>query len=163
MINRNILADPAPNTKVVGLGTGTRRVVEDMSVRVRCELTRTGIMPMPDITWLLFQGDTSVEIENDGTKYTIMGDADESELTIMNFMASDEGRYRCTAENIVGSDTADVMLRLCPADSMQPGPCPRNNSFVIELEQENPDDLCPYCAIFETTDFGPVSYPNLLF
>jgi uncharacterized Zn-binding protein involved in type VI secretion len=155
VINRNILADPAPNTKVVGLGTGTRRVVEDMSVRVRCELTRTGIMPMPDITWLLFQGDTSVEIENDGTKYTIMGDADESELTIMNFMASDEGRYRCTAENIVGSDTADVMLRLCPADSMQPGPCPRNNSFVIELEQENPDDLCPYCAIFETTDFGP--------
>ena len=167
MINRGELPENATTgSKGVAVGTAQTRVISSgTNVVIRCALMST-TMPASTITWSRFPAGTSGEeiIMDDGSKFIIETAGRESELTIAAFDADDVGTYRCTAENTVGFDSADVRLSLCPADAI---PCPSPGLpgfFDIQLEvTEGLSDTCPYCVVWRTTDFGPVSCSNNIY
>ena len=131
------------------------------SVDMRCSINAT--MPASTLKWFVDTGDGDTEISSAlNPKYMLSGTGTILELSISNFAAGEVGCYSCSAENTVGMDNARVCLRLCPDDSGT-APCPPNNfnndTFVVSLPQEVPEDLCPFCAFYFTSPFGPVCYP----
>lgn len=160
VINPGVLPDnTTAGAKGVAVGTGQTRVISGgTDVVILCELKST-TMPASTISWSRFTS-TGIreEIIDDDSKFDIVSTGRQSELTIAVFDTTDVATYRCTAQNTVGSDTADVRLSLCPADAL---PCTQPISpdyFNIALEvTEGLSDTCPYCATWSTGEFGPVS------
>ena len=159
MIMQGVLPDPFPGQKGVAIGTGQTCVVSSgTNVNIRCELV-SATMPPSTISWVKVSGGVREPISDDGSKFIITSNDRESELVISAFDNNDVGTYHCIAENSVGSDTALVRLDLCPPEA-QPCPLDADPSFFNVSVQitEGLNDTCVYCATWQVTDYGPVSW-----
>ena len=98
-------------------------------------------------------------ISDDGSKFIITSNDRESELVISAFDNNDVGTYHCIAANSAGNDTALVRLDLCPPEAL---PCPLDadpSFFNVSVQiTEGLNDTCTYCATWQVTDYGPVSW-----
>ena len=157
VIRGGVLPDQTPGQKGVAVGGPTRVISSNTNVNIRCELV-SATMPPSAISWVKVSGGVREPISDDGSKFIITSNDRESELVISAFDNNDVGTYHCIAANSVGSDAALVRLDLCPPESRA---CPANatNAFNLPVEfTEGLNDTCVYCAIWQVTDYGPVSW-----
>ena len=157
VIRGGVLPDQTPGQKGVAVGGPTRVISSGTNVNIRCELV-SATMPESAISWVKVSGGVREPISDDGSKFIITSNDRESELVISAFDNNDVGTYHCIAANSVGSDTALVRLDLCPPESRA---CPANetNAFNLPVEfTEGLNDTCVYCATWQMTGYGPVSW-----
>ena len=142
--------------KRLSFGSGVNRViVAGTEVAIRCQIDAT--MPPSTLKWSVDTGDGDVEISSAlNPKYTLSDLGTVLDLAISNFGIGEVGCYSCNSENNVGMDNARVCLNLCPDDSST-APCNVSaDQFMISLPQEHPEDLCPFCAFYFISPYGPV-------
>ena len=159
MIKRGVLPDQTPGQKGVAVGIRQTRVLASgTKVNIRCEL-KSATMPPSAISWERVYCGHREPISDDGFKFIDMRTDGESELVISSFGNTDVGTYHCIAENSVGSDVASVSLDLYPPEA-QPCPLDADPSFFNVSVQitEGLNDTCTYCATWQVTDYGPVSW-----
>ena len=158
VIRRGVLPNPIPGQKGVAVGGPTRVVSSGTNVNIHCELV-SATLPPSTISWVKVSGGIREPISDDGSKFIIRSNDRESELVISAFDSNDIGTYNCIAENSAGNDTALVRLDLCPPEAL---PCPLDadpSFFNVSVQvTEGLNDTCTYCATWQVTDYGPVSW-----
>ena len=158
VIRGGVLPDPTPGQKGVAVGGPTRVISSGTNVNIRCELV-SATMPPSTISWVKVSGGVREPISDDGSKFIITSNDRESELVISAFDNNDVGTYHCIAANSAGNDTALVRLDLCPPEA-QPCPLDADPSFFNVSVQitEGLNDTCTYCATWQVSQYGPVSW-----
>ena len=90
-------------------GIATLTQTRNSTVTISFDITAQPLVDSSDIQWYFqFSVEDFVTIHNNTKKY--MFSADHHSLTILDVQLSDVGTYRIEAENIVGSNRADVTL-----------------------------------------------------
>ena len=143
----------------VAVGIGQTRVISSgTKINIWCEL-KSATMPPSAISWERVYCGHREPISDDSSKIIIMRTDGESELLTSSFGNTGVGTYQCISENLVGSDVASVRLDLCPPEAL---PCPVGadpSFFNVSVQvTEGLNDTCVYCATWQVTLFGPVSW-----
>ena len=88
---------------------GTASVARNGTVTISFDITALPPVDPSDVQWYFQSSAENLTIPNNNTK-KYMFSADQHSLTILNVQLSDVGIYRIEAENIAGSNRAEIVL-----------------------------------------------------